>query len=133
MIDIYAEVIINSDAVSIDKPFTYLVKTEDNEIIKVGYRVKVPFRTRLVEGFIVGLKCDLNEPIKSIKKINKLMDEEPILSRDDLKIIDFLRKKYLCKYIDAIRAIIPAGIMKGEKSKKKKVISISLPLPKELE
>ena len=41
----------------------------DNEIIKVGYRVKVPFRTRLVEGFIVGLKCDLNEPIKSIKKI----------------------------------------------------------------
>ena len=133
MIDIYAEVIINSDAVSIDKPFTYLVKPEDNEIIQIGQRVKVPFRTRLVEGFVIGLKCELIEPIKGIKKVNKIMDTNPILSRDDLKIIDFLRKKYLCKYIDAIRAIIPAGIMKGETSKKKKVISIEKNLPSELD
>ena len=38
------------------------------------------------------------------------------------KAIEFLREKTLCKYIDAFRLLIPVGIMKGAKAKKKKVI-----------
>ena len=89
MIDLYAEVIINSDAVQIDRPFTYKVRDEDNESIQVGHRVKVPFGNgnRSVEGFVIGLKCDGVENIKRIKKITCLLDKEPILSRDDLKLI----------------------------------------------
>lgn len=120
MLNIYAEVIINSDAVSIDKPFTYIVKPEESEKIEVGYRVLVPFRNRLLEGFVIGLKCELLEDIKGIKKINKLMDDSPLLSREDLILIDYLRNRYLCKYIEAIRLIIPTGLMSGEKKKKRK-------------
>ena len=38
------------------------------------------------------------------------------------KAIEFLREKTLCKYIDAFRLLIPVGIMKGAKAKKKRVI-----------
>ncbi|WP_294350775.1 primosomal protein N' [uncultured Clostridium sp.] len=124
MIDLYAEVIINSDAIEIDRPFTYKVKDEDNEKIQVGHRVLVSFGkgNRLIEGFVIGLKCEGIENIKRIKKISKIVDEEPILSRDDLKLIDFLREQYSCKYIDAIRTIIPVGLMRGLKNKQKIVI-----------
>ena len=134
MIDLYAEVIINSDAVQIDRPFTYKVRDEDNESIQVGHRVKVPFGNgnRSVEGFVIGLKCDGVENIKRIKKITCLLDKEPILSRDDLKLINFLRDKYLCKYIDGIRTIIPVGLMSGLTSKKKKVIVYLKDLNEEL-
>ena len=134
MIDLYAEVIINSDAVQIDRPFTYKVRDEDNESIQVGHRVKVPFGNgnRSVEGFVIGLKCDGVENIKRIKKITCLLDKEPILSRDDLKLINFLRDKYLCKYIDGIRTIIPVGLMSGLTSKKKRVIVYLKDLNEEL-
>ena len=130
MIDLYAEVIINSDAIEIDRPFTYKVKDEDNEKIQVGHRVLVSFGNgnRLIEGFVIGLKCEGVENIKRIKKISKIVDEEPILSRDDLKLIDFLREQYSCKYIDAIRTIIPVGLMRGLKNKQKIVICYVRPL-----
>ena len=131
MEELFAEIIINSDALQIDKPFTYKVKEEYNDIIQVGHRVLVPFGmgNKKVEGFVIGLKCELNSDIKRIKQIIDILDEEPILSRDDLKLIDFMRESYLCKYIDAIRTIIPVGLLSGLKDKKKKVIV----LKKELE
>lgn len=124
MIDLYAEVIINSDAIEIDRPFTYKVKEEQNDFIQVGHRVKVPFGkgNRPIEGFVIGLKCEGIENIKRIKYVSSILDEEPILSRDDLKLINFLKETYLCKYIDAIRCIIPTGLMSGLKNKKKIVI-----------
>ncbi|MGL4772285.1 MAG: primosomal protein N' [Clostridium sp.] len=122
--ELYAEVIVNSDAVEIDRPFTYKVPMEMDMNIQVGHRVKVPFGngSKLVEGFVMGLLCDIPKSKIRYKKITSILDDEPILSRDDLKLIDFMREKYLCKYIDAIRTIIPVGLMKGIKNKKKVVI-----------
>ena len=121
---IYAEIIINSEAVQIDRPFTYKVNSKDKDIIQIGHRVKVPFGigNKKVEGFVIGLKCELEEDIKRIKEIVQILDKDPILSRDDLKLISFLRENYLCKYIDAIRTIIPVGLLSGIKNKTKSVI-----------
>lgn len=124
MFELYAEVIINSDAIEIDRPFTYKVKEELLDIIEVGHRVKVPFgvKNKPTEAFVLGLKCEGIENIKKIKYISSILDDIPILTRDDLKLVDFLRENYLCKYIDAIRTIIPSGLSKGIKNKKKTVI-----------
>lgn len=124
MFELYAEVIINSDAIEIDRPFTYKVKEELLDIIEVGHRVKVPFgvKNKPTEAFVLGLKCEGIENVKKIKYISSILDDIPILTRDDLKLVDFLRENYLCKYIDAIRTIIPSGLSKGIKNKKKTVI-----------
>ena len=34
------------------------------------------------------------------KSIYNVCDNEPLLSEDSLKLIKFLREKYLCKYIE---------------------------------
>ena len=126
-INMYAEIIINSDALEVDRLFTYKVPEELQWIISAGHRVMVPFGmgNKKVEGFVYSLITDDIEITYRIKNIVKLCDDEPILTIDDLKLIVFLRKKYLCRYIDAVRLMIPAGIMKGSTNKKKKVICIS--------
>ena len=69
----------------------------------------------------MNFSTEYNEEYK-IKEISKLCDEDPILTKEDLLIIEFLVNKTLCKHIDAIRVLIPTGLIKGLKSKKKKVI-----------
>ena len=123
----YAEIIINSDALEVDRLFTYKVPEELLYKINAGHRVKVPFGmgNKNIEGFVYTLITDDIEIKYRVKNIINLCDEEPILTHDNLKLIDFLRKKYLCRYIDAVRLMIPTGIMKGSTNKKKKVICIN--------
>ena len=124
----YAEVIINSDAVEVDRPFTYKIPHEAIENIDVGFRVKVPFgaRSKPVEGFVFSIIEDEEIQVSyKIKEILKVCDADAILTKDDIEIIKFLRKRYLCKFIDAIRLMIPVGIMKGSTNKKKSVIVIA--------
>lgn len=120
---LYAEVIINSEALEIDRPFTYKVPEEFNNEIKIGQIVKVPFGkgNKTSEGFILNLKNDDNIKFK-IKNIAVILVKDPVIDEDDINLIEFLREKTLCKYIDAFRLLIPVGIMKGAKAKKKKVI-----------
>lgn len=123
--NLYAEIILNSDALEIDRPFTYKIPVELKERVKIGQIVKVPFGTKnkTSEGFVLALKRE-EEIDKSfrVKKVASIVTDEPIIDKNDIKLIYFLREKYLCKYIDAFRLLIPVGIMKGAKSKSKKVI-----------
>ena len=95
------------------------------EKVKVGQIVKVPFgvRSKPVEGFILDLKAEEEMKVSfKMKSILSVENEEPVITEDDLKLINFLREEYLCKYIDAIRLLIPVGILKGAKSKSRNVI-----------
>ncbi len=130
----YAEIIINSDALEVDKPFTYKIPDEFLDNIDIGYRVKIPFgmRSKSTYGFIISiLKEDEIQINYKVKNILSICDDEPILTHDDIKVIKFLREKYLCRYIDAIRLMIPAGIMRGSTNKKKSVICINGELTEE--
>lgn len=120
----FAEIIINSDAQEIDKPFTYKVPDNLVDKVKKGQLVKVPFGTQRnpLNGFVMNLLYE--EPVKGIRYryISSIVDESPVLLDDDFEIINFIRDEYLCKYIDVIRLLIPTGIMKGVKNKSKSVI-----------
>ena len=123
--NLYAEIILNSEALEIDRPFTYKIPVELEEKVQVGQIVKVPFGmgNKTSEGFVLSIKGENEVNISfKVKKISAIITDEPIIDEDDIKLISFLREKYLCKYIDAFRLLIPVGIMKGAKSKSKKVI-----------
>ena len=123
--NLYAEVILNSEALEIDRPFTYKVPIELQEKVKVGQIVKVPFGmgNKKSEGFILSLKSENEVDITfRVKKILTILTTDAVIDDDNINLINFLREKYLCKYIDAFRLLIPVGIMKGAKSKSKKVI-----------
>ena len=103
ILNLYAEIILNSEAIEIDRPFGV--------------------RSKPVEGFILDLKAEEEMKVSfKMKNILSVENEEPVITEDDLKLINFLREEYLCKYIDAIRLLIPVGILKGAKSKSRNVI-----------
>ncbi|MBE6054516.1 MAG: primosomal protein N' [Clostridium sartagoforme] len=122
---VYAEIVINSDALEIDKPFTYEVPEELKNSINMGQWVKVPFgaRNSIVDGFILSIKEDEITGIR-IKKIKSIAIEEPLLTKDDIKLVEFLKENYLCKYIDGIRLLIPQGVLKGISNKYKLVVAM---------
>ncbi|MGL5067067.1 MAG: primosomal protein N' [Sarcina sp.] len=122
--DLYADIIVNSDAVTIDKPFSYKVKEEFRDSLRQGHRVRIPFGfgNKTIEGFVFNIyEEDKNDNIK-YKYISSICDEEPLLDREHLLLVEFLRRKYLCKYIDALRIMIPPKIMSGNKEKLKQVV-----------
>lgn len=123
--NLYAEIILNSEALEIDRPFTYKIPVELEDKIQKGQIVKVPFGmgNKTSEGFVLSIKDEDEVDINfRVKKIHSIITDEPVIDSDNIKLIDFLREKYLCKYIDAFRLLIPVGIMKGAKNKSKKVI-----------
>ena len=75
---IYAQIIINSDALDIDKPFTYEIPEELKSDIKVGQWVKVPFgmKNSIIDGFILSIKEEEITGIR-IKKIKAIGSIEP--------------------------------------------------------
>ena len=123
---IYAEIIINSDALEIDKPFTYEVPEDFINDISIGQWVKVPFgiKNNIVDGFVLNLKEDNISGVR-IKKIKAISLINPLLTKDDIKLVEYLRENYLCKYIDGIRLLIPQGVLKGINNKYKLVVAIT--------
>ena len=64
--NLYAEIIVNSEALEIDRPFTYKVPEEFKSDIKVGQIVKVPFGkgNKTSEGFVLTVKNEEEVDIK---------------------------------------------------------------------
>ena len=93
--NLYAEIIVNSEALEIDRPFKYKVPEEFKSDIKVGQIVKVPFGkgNKTSEGFVLTVKNEEEVDIKfRTKNISTILVKEPVIDADNIKIIDFLRE-----------------------------------------
>ncbi|MDP4144684.1 MAG: primosomal protein N' [Bacillota bacterium] len=114
----FAGIIINNESVQIDRLFTYRIPKELSTKLEVGYRVKVPFGkgNRATDGFVIELyeSCD---GINHIKDIQSICDDFPLLRDVDIRLMEIMRKKYFCTYIQCIKTLIPTGITRGVKSK----------------
>ncbi len=103
-----AQVIVNSPSRYTDKKFDYLIPDELLDKIFVGTRVSVPFGKgdKRLEGYVVNLLEKSN--LKNLKSILEA-EEIPVFSSGMLELIEWMREKYLCSYIDAIKVIVPSG------------------------
>ena len=64
-----AKVMIDVPSMQTDKPYSYRIPTEFQEMVQVGIRVHVPFGrgNRLIQGIIVGIsevKAESQENLK---------------------------------------------------------------------
>ena len=105
----YAEVIIEISAKAVDKVFTYIIPMILKEKIKVGARVKVPFAHQVLEGFVLKIKNEYKDNYE-LKEIIELIDEEPILNKEMLKLGNEISKKTLCSLISAYQAMLPKAL-----------------------
>lgn len=109
----YAGIIIAFATVSdIDRPFTYCVPDKLKEKLEIGQRVKVPFGkgNRLQVGYVVSLLDEIPPQKYRLKTISELIDEEPLLNKEQLHLIQFIVDYYGTSYAAAIDVVLPPGL-----------------------
>ncbi|WP_242851235.1 hypothetical protein [Clostridium sp. DMHC 10] len=78
----YIGVIVDSEAVSLDRIFTYKIPEILKENIKLGQIVKVPFGmgNKKVNGFVLEFISDVDENIK-IKEISSIVTNYSVITK----------------------------------------------------
>lgn len=105
-----AEVIVDVSTYHVDRPFDYQVPVEWISVIELGSRVKVPFGPRNVLGFVVGLKQETDVPLNKLKAINQILDMEPVLTEEMLRMARWLKNDTICYEIDALQVMLPSAL-----------------------
>ena len=93
---------------AVRQTFTYEVPTQFRKKIEVGVRVWVPFRSHFAIGVVVGIHD--NKPEFKTKEIKKVLDSEPILTEELLKLTEWIHRFYFCSWGEVIQAALPAGL-----------------------
>ena len=105
-----AKVAVSGVSFSLDKPYDYLIPPELRGAAQPGLRVTVPFSrgNRSAEGIVLALAEDSG--CEKLKSLSSVMDEEPLLSEEQVKLALWMRERFFCTVFDAVKAMLPAGL-----------------------
>lgn len=101
----YTDIVFDS---AVRQAFTYALPEELLNTAEVGKRVWVPFQKHHAIGFIV--KIHQEQPDFNTRPVKKILDEEPVLSQEMLKLTSWIYRFYYCGWGEAIQAALPAGL-----------------------
>lgn len=104
-----AKVLVEINNINVDKTFDYIVPFKYIEKIKIGMRVKVPFASRELEGFVLDLVNSTDDNYE-LKEIISIVDEEPILNNELLHLGQFMSKKYFSTLISCYQTMLPKAL-----------------------
>lgn len=105
----YIKVLVELSAFNIDKTFTYHVKDELIDKIKIGIRVLVPFHNQKLEGFILEIIKE-NYDDYDIKEIIDIVDIEPILTPELLELGKWISEDTLSTLISSYQVMLPKAL-----------------------
>ena len=91
--------------VPIDQTFTYSLPETLRHRVQIGCRVLVPFGTRKLTGVILRIHDD--PPAASAREALKLLDEEPALDAELLKLGRWISTYYCAPLGETLRAMTP--------------------------
>lgn len=114
MIDIdkkVCKVAVENAAFGFDKLFDYEIEGSIEPESLIGCRVMIPFGNskKQRQGIVFDVcSCESNSS-KRLKKVSSVLDREPLLSKEMLRLARFVKSQYFCTYYEAARAMLPAG------------------------
>ena len=128
----YAEVLIEYSAKSIDKTFTYIIPDNLKNDIKVGMKVQIPFGTKTINGFVTNI-IDTFDNSYELKEIVSIVDKYLCLNKEMMELGSYLQEKTLCTKIAAYQTMLPSSLkVKEQKTNYSKYLTyITLTAPKE--
>ncbi|GAB6875844.1 hypothetical protein JCM13210_05700 [Thermaerobacter litoralis] len=108
-----AGVIVDIVAPDVDRVFHFLVPPELAGRLQVGHRVTVPFGPRRVEGTVVEFTAQPEVPPERLRPILALHDPIPVLTPALIDLARWMEERYLCLFVQALRAMLPPGARGG--------------------
>lgn len=107
----FVNVVIDNKSNSTDIMYTYAC---EDDSVKTGSKVYVPFARskQLREGYVTSSIDDITkieeEVRKKLKKVERI-DQEVSLTEEMIRTAMWMKGRYLCRYIDAVKCFTPAG------------------------
>ncbi len=98
----------------LESVFDYSVPKQLKDSIAIGKRVWVPFRNRVIVGYIIGISEKTQ--IRRTRDIKEVIDEEPLLSGQMLEFTWWMADYYFCSWGKAIEAALPGPFKRGKTS-----------------
>lgn len=105
-----AKVAVSAATYWIDRPYDYLIPEELQGKVLPGMRVYVPFSrgNRRVEGIVLAVTD--GSKYEALKPVLAVLDEQPVLTDEQIRLALFMRERFFCTVYDAVKAILPAGL-----------------------
>jgi len=112
-----AAVAVSDTDYGYDKRYRYIIPLDLSLQAKVGMRAFVPFGKGDAKRAALIIKIDdacsisiEKSELETLKTVDSLIDDAPIIGGEMLDLIVWLRETTLCTYFDAFKALIPAGL-----------------------
>ena len=111
MSDSAARVAVAAATYWVDRPYSYRIPAPLSDSVVPGVRVVVPFGrgNRRTEGVVLSVEPGEGQE-KTLKSVASVLDTEPVLSPEMLKLAVWLHDRYFCTVYEAIHAMLPAGL-----------------------
>lgn len=104
-----AEVIIDIQNKQVNRSFDYAVPAPLEGILKVGYRVHVPFGKTKRVGFITKIKKE-TEYERELKSIIDTIDVYPVITEEFIEIARYIAEHNFTFYATALQTMIPSAL-----------------------
>ena len=91
--------------VPLDRPFTYSLPETLRHRVKPGCRLIVPFGVRKMTG--VALRCHDEPPSVETRQALRLIDSEPVLDEELLKLAHWIANYYCAPLGEVLRGMLP--------------------------
>ena len=101
---LYADVVL---PLPLERTFTYSIPPELGERTKVGVRVLVPFGSRTLTGFVIGLRGKKPARGMILKPVAEVLDEAALFSPAMLSFSGKLSRHYFISWGEVLQAAVP--------------------------
>ena len=92
-----------------DKLYTYAVMPDQQNAVKLGSMVLVPFGRGSRARMGVVLACDAEPESAKLKYLFDVAPASACLTPELLRLVHFLKERTFCTYYEAVKAVIPYG------------------------
>lgn len=106
-----ASVIVDIAHSEVDKIFDYCIVQQD---VERGSRVVVPFGKTKIEGIVIDVKEKSDYPLNKLKPILRVIDNVPAITKEHLKLMEFMKKIYHIPSALILRLFLPGDMRKGK-------------------
>ncbi len=103
----YAQVLLDRPARSLDRAFTYAIPDPLRGRVQVGSYVLVPFGKQSLPGFVVGFTRKRGD--YEVKKLYGLLLDEPLFDARMMALAEWLADEYVSSVAEALRLLLPPG------------------------
>lgn len=107
-----AKVAVEHTAYHFDQAFDYHIPPHLSAQGLPGCRVMVPFGNANVmrQGMVLETVTGSPSPDSKIKSITAVLDKAPLLNKEMLQLVGWVKERYFCTLFDAVKLMLPAGL-----------------------